>query len=234
MSSAPFTIMHFSDVLCVWAYLAQIRIDELNSQFGDKVHLDYHFIPIFGSVEEKLEKGWGHRGGIPAYAEHVQSVVSDFDHITVNHDAWTTTVPTSSSSVHLFLKAVQLLEKRGDLAESPPRNAANRTLLEQLTWDLRVAFFQEAIDISNHKAQLEIAEALNLPIAAIEAELDSGAAFAELNKDLVLRDTYHVAGSPTLVFNEGRQTLYGNVGYRVIEANIQELLEHSDVRASWC
>lgn len=29
--------------------------------------------------------------------------------------------------------------------------------------------------------------------------------------------------SPTLIFNEGRQRLNGNVGYRVIEANIREL-----------
>lgn len=32
--------------------------------------------------------------------------------------------------------------------------------------------------------------------------------------------------SSTLIFNEGRQRLNGNVGYRVIEANIRELLHN--------
>ena len=41
--------------------------------------------------------------------------------------------------------------------------------------------------------------------------------------------------SPSLVLNEGRQTLYGNVGYRIIEANIEGLLrEPAAGAASWC
>ncbi|MEZ5483114.1 MAG: hypothetical protein R3E73_13460 [Porticoccaceae bacterium] len=32
-------------------------------------------------------------------------------------------------------------------------------------------------------------------------------------------------GSPSYVINGGRQTLYGNVGYRVLRANIDELLK---------
>ena len=37
-----------------------------------------------------------------------------------------------------------------------------------------------------------------------------------------------------VLINEGRQKLYGNVGYRVIEANIEELLTDNTDRASWC
>jgi hypothetical protein len=42
-------------------------------------------------------------------------------------------------------------------------------------------------------------------------------------------------GSPSLVLNEERQKLYGNVGFRVMQANIQELIRtpHAD-EASWC
>ena len=44
-----------------------------------------------------------------------------------------------------------------------------------------------------------------------------------------------IEGSPSLVLNEGRQKLYGNVGFRVIEANIQELLREPRINdASWC
>lgn len=31
------TVSYFSDVLCVWACVAQIRLDELRRQFGDQI-----------------------------------------------------------------------------------------------------------------------------------------------------------------------------------------------------
>ena len=44
-----------------------------------------------------------------------------------------------------------------------------------------------------------------------------------------------IAGSPTFLMNEGRQKLFGNVGYRLLEANVQELLRHpKEDEASWC
>ena len=47
-------------------------------------------------------------------------------------------------------------------------------------------------------------------------------------------DKMRIEGSPSFVLNEGRQNLYGNVGFRVIEANIVELLRVSDIdQASW-
>ena len=48
-------------------------------------------------------------------------------------------------------------------------------------------------------------------------------------------DKMHIEGSPSVVLNAGRQKLYGNVGLRIIEANIQELLRAADGdQASWC
>lgn len=37
-----------------------------------------------------------------------------------------------------------------------------------------------------------------------------------------------------LFLNEGRQILFGNVGYRVLQANIEELIKNPEVEASWC
>ena len=46
--------------------------------------------------------------------------------------------------------------------------------------------------------------------------------------------THGIQASPTLLLNEGRQRLGGNVGYRIIEANVRELLEGAPGQASWC
>jgi hypothetical protein len=37
---------------------------------------------------------------------------------------------------------------------------------------------------------------------------------------------YRSPGSPTLAFNEGRPLLYSNVGYRIVESDVRELLRN--------
>ena len=64
--------------------------------------------------------------------------------------------------------------------------------------------------------------------------LESGRAHAELDHDARLQRDYAVQVSPSLVLNEGRQHLNGNVGYRVIEANVRELLHKPADEMSWC
>ena len=100
---------------------------------------------------------------------------------------------------------------------------------------LRSAFFRDARDISRWDVQCEIARALGADIGGIEARIHSGMAFAALAADYQDADKMHIEGSPSFVLNEGRQKLYGNVGFHLIEANIQELLRtpRSD-EASWC
>ena len=50
MSKAIIDVEHFSDVLCVWAYITQIRIDELRDNFADEVQVNYRFLQVFGNV----------------------------------------------------------------------------------------------------------------------------------------------------------------------------------------
>lgn len=223
----PIRISYFSDVLCVWAYIAQIRLDELTANFPDNVLIDYHFVPVFGNAREKLENRWRDRGGLKGYSDHVHSVIQKFNHITVHPDIWTELVPPSSTSCHLFLHAIQLLELKQIIANS-------ENMFKKATWAFREAFFTKLADIADRNVQFEIAEQLGLPIADLEAQITSGEAYAQLSKDLDLVKEHTVSVSPTLIFNEGRQRLNGNVGYRVIEANIRELLHNPSGEQSWC
>ncbi|MDY6856342.1 MAG: DsbA family protein [Thermodesulfobacteriota bacterium] len=228
------TILHFSDVLCIWAYLSQIRIDELKKKFGNKIELKYHFIQVFGSVKPKIEQDWNHKGGFTAYSQHVLEAASKFEHVEVHPKIWTRNIPVSCASCHLFLKAIQLCEEHDQPLDDLVSEGDRRSLFEKAVWELRLAFFRDLVNISKLKAQMEIAERLDLPIQKIRDQIESGAAFAALDLDMQLKERHRVIGSPTLVFNEGRQILYGNVGYRIIEANIQELLRNKEGQASWC
>ena len=220
-------VQHFSDVLCVWAYVSQVRVDELKQHFGQEVEMDYHFVTVFGHAHQKLAANWAQRGGAKGYSDHVKEVVAKFGHVTVHEEIWLHDTPRSSLPPHLFLCALKLLEP-----EAPDENG--NTVFERAAWALREAFFRDRVDISQRRELMAIAEKLALPVADIERVLDNGAAHALLSEDITLSRDQSVRASPTMLFNEGRQMLTGNVGYRVIEANVRELLRTPAEQSSWC
>lgn len=229
------TIEIFSDVLCVWAYGAQARIDQLKHDFGDKVSLRYRFIPLFAATNERIIEGWKARGGVSGFNAHVQEVASSWKHISVHSEIWMENMPASSNSAHLFLKAVQELESRGDISSEPQSEYEGRNLFEELAWRVRCQFFEHNRNISKQSELHKIADGLNLPLLKIHELMRNGEAHAALHLDVEARDNYLIPGSPTLVFNQGRQRLYGNIGYRIIEANLNELLnDEQHGEASWC
>jgi predicted DsbA family dithiol-disulfide isomerase len=218
-ASGAVTVQYFSDLLCVWAYIGQARLDELEAAFGSEIATDVHFVNVFGEARDKLAKRWQERGGLAAYAAHVRQAVARFEHVTLHEDVWTKVQPVSSLGCHVFLAAVKLTD---------------RERFRMATWALRQAFFRDALDIAERQAQLAVAERIGLDVAAIERELYTGRAHAELSRGLDLARVHGVEVSPTYVFDEGRQRLSGNVGYRVIEANVRELLRAPDAGHSWC
>lgn len=221
MNQTPVHVEHYSDILCVWAYIAQVRIAELKSRFGDAVRIEYRFLQVFGHVRSKMSHQWAERGGLEAYAAHVQEIAAGFDHIRVAADAWRVNTPASSLPAHLLLCGLKAL-------------GAGSEVVERLVLALREAFFVERTDISRHDQLMRIAAAAGCDTAHLQAALDDGSAHAQLAADLADATAYGVRSSPTLRLNEGRQTLTGNVGYRVLEANIRELLRHPGDQQSWC
>src|SRR5579863_129066 len=218
-------ISYFTDALCVWAYVSQVRMDELKTNFKDAVELDCRYFHVFGNVANKMETTWRERGGLPAYRRHVREIVEKFGHVPLHEQTWETNMPKSSMPAHLFLCATRQVE----LSSRCAPNSGYRA-----DWALREAFFRHGRDISQRRVLFEIAESIGLPAAEIEDAVATGAAHAALAEDLELARTQSIAASPTLLFNEGRQRLTGNVGYRIIEANIRELLEGAPGQLSWC
>ena len=178
-------IRHFSDLLCVWAYVANIRLERMAQDYGDRVDFDLHFCSVFPDTATKIAAAWADRGGAAGYGAHVQDVVANFDHVTIHPDVWVRTRPASSTAPHLFLAAG--------------------------------------------------AAALGYDPDVLRARIDSGAAAAVLDRDVRICQAMGIAGSPTFVMNDARQTLYGNVGYHLLKANVDEMLRGPAAEdASWC
>jgi predicted DsbA family dithiol-disulfide isomerase len=226
-------IAHYSDILCIWAYVGQNRLNRLASDFGDRISIDIHFCSVFPDTHSKIETNWKDRGGFEGYAHHVQGVAAKYRDVPVHADTWTRTRPRSSASPHLFVRALELLEQE-DLQGAPTPPYFDRMPI-RAAQALRVAFFAQARDVAHWDVQRSIAGDIGVDFDRVTDKIKTGEAIAKLAADYDASQALKIEGSPTYVLNEGRQKLFGNVSVGVIAANINELLnsETGDV-ASLC
>jgi predicted DsbA family dithiol-disulfide isomerase len=214
------TIDYYTDVLCVWAWIAQVRLEEVHRQWGERISIRHRYVDIFGDCHRKIPGQWGEADGFEKFGAHVADSAARFEHCQVNPAIWSETRPRSSMQAHLVLKAVEVL--------------AGQKAVEAAALRIRRAFFVDAQDVSDLTLLLELAAQEGVDRESLADTLRDGRASAELSTDLRAAADQGVKGSPTWVLNEGRQLLYGNVGYRILSANIEELLKHPDAEASWC
>lgn len=219
-NSDPISIDYFSDLLCVWAWIAQPRLEELESQWHGKVVVNHHYVDIFGDCYRKIPATWGEPGGFEKFAVHVRDSAAPFEAADIHPDLWEKTRPRSSAQAHLVLRATAIAHGEQAMAE--------------LALRLRRAFFCEARDVSDMHVLLQLARGCGNDTDALQRRIDDGSAIAAYSTDLRRASEAGVRGSPTWILNGGRQVLYGNVGYRILSANIEELLNHPQDEASWC
>src|SRR5271155_3734903 len=167
-------IKYFSDVLCVWAYVSQARIDAIQDKFGDDVRIEHRFCSVFGDTAQKITSAWKDKGGYEGFNLHLRRVAERFPHINIHPEIWLKTRPPTSASPHLFMKAVQQWERE---------SAAVKGIFEKVARALRRAFFQDCRDISRWDIQCEVTESLGVDIGAIEKLIHSGVAYARLAAD---------------------------------------------------
>ncbi len=218
--SSPLVIDYYSDILCVWAWVAQRRIDELNKHLGDKIKLKYHYLDVFGDAVNKIPNQWQERGSYDGFAAHVVESASAYKDAYINTDIWSKIRPTSSANPHLVLKAIEL--------------TYSCQFSINLALKFRQAFFVEAKDISNLEILFVIIEEAGLDSRQVNKAIVDGSAIAALMHNYQQAKALSLKGSPSYIIDNGRQTLYGNVGYRVLLANIEEQLKQPKSEASWC
>lgn len=214
----PIAYDYFTDILCVWAWIAERRCGELEAEFGESLVMRPRYLDLFGDTESKIGIGWSQKGGYLAFAKHVQDVAARYPESHVNPRIWSEVRPSTSANAHLAIHAVEI--------------SAGRLAAIHYAKKLREAFFCDAADISR-TAILEDRLG-DIDVDTWRYAIQSGEALMGLLKDIKLSHQMAIQGSPSWVMNEGRQILYGNVGYRVIRANFEELIHPSIHGASWC
>lgn len=217
---SPLIIDYYTDILCVWAWIAQRRIEELREEWGERIELRHHYLDVFGDTATKMAQQWQDRGGYNGFGQHIIEAAAPYENAVVNPEIWRDVRPATSANAHLVLKAAQL-------ACSPEDSAA-------LALSFRQSFFVDNMDIGLVTVLLTLAARAGLDTDRLNRYLDNGQAMAAVLKDYQAAQKLALKGSPVWVMNGGRQTLFGNVGYRILTANIREIFDHPASEASWC
>lgn len=225
MDARPLSFTYWSDPLCIWAFVAQPRLDAVLGWYEDRVAVEYRIVPIFGSLPWRFREGSWAKGGVEARVAATQRVARQFGREDVTGEVWRDDTPASSWAPSLAIKAVFGMAADGQITER---------LAAAYQWRLRERFFVDDVNIARRAAQLAVAEELELPIAAIERRLDDGTALAALWEDHHARTEQKIAGSPTWVFDGGRAKLYGNFDEGVLQATVDQLVNGLDSGGTQC
>lgn len=218
--TTPVVIDYYSDILCVWAWIAERRIQELNEKLSSKIEVRYHYLDVFGDASNKIPKQWQGKGGFSGFGQHVIESAKSYPDAPINAGLWEVVRPASSANPHQVLKAIELVY--------------GVVVSIELALLFRQAFFIGAKDISQLNVLFNLIEEAGYEVDVIEASLNSGAAIGALMADYQQAKLLSLKGSPTYIIDNGRQVLYGNVGYRVLLVNIEEQLKKSSNDFSWC
>jgi predicted DsbA family dithiol-disulfide isomerase len=216
---------YWSDPLCIWAYVAQSKLERVISEWGEHLTIDYRIVPVFGSFPRRFSTGVWSKAGVEGRSEATAKVAREHGCEGVTGALWTRDTPTSSWSCGAAAKGAFHLERTEQAA---PGSGA--TYLRAL----RRRAFEANENICRRAVQLSVAEEVGVDPARLSALLDDGLPFALLAEDDEDRKTAGVRGSPSYVFDGGRATLYGNFPFEVLHATMTELLRGMGLGASAC
>lgn len=225
MASDRIAFSYWSDPLCIWALVAQTKLERILSELGRHLEVDYRIVPVFGSVPWRFTKGSWAKEGVDGRCAATKRIAEQAGRRDVSGECWRTCAPASSWAPAAAIKAVFAME-HGGLAE---RDSGARYQVE-----LRERFFVHEENIGRRSVQLAVAETLGIARAPIEERLDDASALAAVCEDFAEKERLRIQGSPTYVFEGGRAMLYGNFDYGILKSTVEELVRGIAPGSSAC
>ncbi|MCO4747486.1 MAG: DsbA family protein [Proteobacteria bacterium] len=221
---SSFRFSYWSDPLCIWAFVAQPKLDRVLAEFGDRIAVDYRVVPVFGSVPQRFRDGSWSKQGVEGRVAATRRIAEAQGRDDVTGEGWRK-MPASSWSPGASIKAVFALAEQGVIEAK---------CATDYQWRLRERFFLDDVNIAHRKEQLALVEACGIPTAKVEAMLDDGTALALLWEDHAEREKLGVRGSPSYVFDGGRTLFYGNFSYEPLRATIEAMVAGHYAQGSEC
>lgn len=216
---------YWSDPLCIWALVAQPKLDRILNERGSSLRVDYRIVPVFGSLPWRFTQGPWAKEGVPGRVEATRRIAAQAGRADVTGECWAKATPASSWAPAAAIKAAFAAEKQGLLPEG---KAAEYQRM------LREAFFVGERNIARRDVQLAVAEELDIARAPIEERLDDGSAVASVWEDNLEKERLRLQGSPTYVFDGGRAMLYGNFEYGMLRSTVDQLVQGIHPGSSAC
>jgi len=207
---------YWSDPLCIWAFVSESRLQTLLEQKGACLQVEHRVAVVFGSVPWRFREGPWSAAGPEGRTKTTGEIAARFGCDEVDGRVWIDDPPASSWAPGAAIKAAFAAEQAG---EAPSGAGAGYQRA------LRAAFFADNRNVARRSAQLEVAEAVGVPVASLERRFDDGTALSLLWEDQRKKDEEKIQGSPTYVFDGGRALLYGNFAEGILHATVDELLE---------
>lgn len=207
---------YWSDPLCIWAYVAQPKLEAVLERHGQHLAPRYRVVPVFGSIPQRFATGSWSEAGPAGRAEATQRVARQHQHENVDGSCWLHDCPASSWSAGAALALVHRMAEDG---------TTSRAQAERYQWRMRERFFVENQNVARRSVQLELAEETDVSRVELERRLDDGTGLSALWEDHARREKLGLRGSPTFVFDGGRAMLYGNFSEAVLNATVEELVK---------
>lgn len=225
MTEPKLSFSYWSDPLCIWAFVAQDRLERVLAELGERLQVDYRVVVVFGSVPWRFHGGPWTASGPAGRRRATRAIAAQHGHPEVSGAFLEGDCPATSWAPAAAIKAVCELERLGLAAEGSGARYLDA---------LRRRLFVDNLNIARRSVQLELCEAHDLPRVEVERRLDDGSALARVWEDQAEKDRLRLQGSPTYVFDAGRAMLYGNVAYGVLHATLDELLRGLRPEGSAC
>ncbi|MGZ3450857.1 MAG: DsbA family oxidoreductase [Polyangiales bacterium] len=216
---------YWSDPLCIWALVAQPKLDRVLAELGEKVFVEHRIVPVFGSVTWRFTEGPWAKEGVEGRIAATRKIAEKAGRTDVSGECWSKAMPASSWAPAAAVKAVFALERE---------NAVEHGSGAEYQRVLRERFFVSERNTALRSVQLEVAEELKLPREAIASRLDDGSGLARVWEDHLEKERLKIQGSPTYVFDGGRAMLYGNFEYGILRSTVEELVRGIEPGRSAC
>lgn len=216
---------YWSDPLCIWAYVAQSKLEAVLELHGERLAPRYRVVPVFGSIPQRFATGSWSEAGPQGRAEATRRVAQQHQQENVDGACWLHDSPASSWSSGAALALVHHMVEEQTIS---------RAQAERYQWRMRQRFFEENQNVARRSVQLELAEETDVSRHELERRLNDGEGLAALWEDHARGEKLGLRGSPTFVFDGGRAMLYGNFSEAVLNATVDELVKGLVAGGSEC